>query len=93
MVIGSPVKCDSPEVISKLFKELPFAEVNSNDTVIESYTGCSNKSKKNLKEEFDARRANLSRYRPKSTIYTVRRVVNTKPTIVDSQDFDVDSGE
>ena len=88
-----PIQCDSPKAIAELFKELPFAEVNSNYIVIESYTGSNNKSKKQITEEFYARRANFSGYKPKSTIYTVSKVVNTIPTIVDRQDFDVDTGE
>ena len=59
-----PIHCDSPKEVAKLFSELPFSDVDSNDMVIECKTSTNNKSREDLTAEFKAFRLKISLYTP-----------------------------
>jgi hypothetical protein len=57
------IYCDSPKQIAKLFSELPFFNVDRDDMVQECRTS-TNKSRANLRTEFEAFRLKMSLYTP-----------------------------
>jgi hypothetical protein len=59
-----PILCDSPKEVAKLFSELPFSNVDSNDMVIECKTSTNYKSREDLTAEFKAFRLKISLYTP-----------------------------
>ena len=61
-----PILCDSPEEVVKLFNELPFSNLDSNDMVKECRTSTNNKSREDLTAEFKAFRLKISLYTPSS---------------------------
>lgn len=58
------ILCDSPKKIAKLFSELPFSNVDRDDMVRECRTNTHNKSREDLKAEFEAFRLKISLYTP-----------------------------
>jgi hypothetical protein len=71
------IHCDSPQEATKLFNELPFANVNSNDMVEECRTNTNNKSRKYLTAEFKAFRIKMSVFTPSLSVYTESGVENS----------------
>lgn len=61
-----PIHCDSPKKIAKLFKELPFAAVDSKVMAEECRTSNNYKSREELIGDFKAFRAKISLYTPSS---------------------------
>ena len=65
-----PIYCDSPKEAIKLFKELPFFIVDSDDMKEECRTSTNNKSREYLREEFKAFRLKMSVFTPNYSVFT-----------------------
>lgn len=64
------IYCGSSQEVTKLFKELPFVNVDSNDMVEECRTSTNNKSREYLREEFKAFRLKMSVFTPSFSVST-----------------------
>ena len=64
------IYCDSPEEATKLFKELPFFIVDSDDIKEECRTSTNNKSREYLREEFKAFCLKMSVFTPSYSVFT-----------------------
>jgi hypothetical protein len=64
------IRCGSPQEGTKLFKELPFATVDSNDMVEECRTSTNNKSREYLRGEFKAFCIKMSVFTPNFSVST-----------------------
>ena len=64
------IYCDSSQEATKLFKELPFFNVDSNDMVEECRTSTNNKSREYLRKEFKLFRLEIRVFTPSFSVST-----------------------